>query len=136
MCCLVKWTAHLFAAWGLCCCRRDPDAWTHADGRRHYVVSSPVQASSQLVQQLLAACTEQVGSAGHLLHGSVCAPTTSANAECCTSASSACSIIHAALQPAAAVTTGFCSQQVGRDAAVDSTVGSKPSKSCWFLQLG
>jgi hypothetical protein len=42
------------------CCRRDPDAWTHADGRAHYTVSSPVPASPQLVQQLLAACSDQV----------------------------------------------------------------------------
>lgn len=42
------------------CRRRDPDAWTHADGRAHYSVSSPVPASTQLVQQLLAACGDQV----------------------------------------------------------------------------
>lgn len=42
------------------CRRRDPDAWTHADGRAYYNVSSPVPASTQLVQQLLAACSDQV----------------------------------------------------------------------------
>lgn len=51
----------MVASPGAVCVRRDPDAWTHADGRRHYMVSSPVPASSQLVQQLLAACTAQVG---------------------------------------------------------------------------
>lgn len=51
----------MIASPGAVCVRRDPDAWTHADGRAHYTVSSPVPASPQLVQQLLAACSDQVG---------------------------------------------------------------------------
>lgn len=43
------------------CCRRDPDAWTFDDGRPHYTVSAPVPADPQLVQLLVAACTEHGG---------------------------------------------------------------------------
>lgn len=51
----------LLHARGRGACRRDPDAWTHGDGRPQYAVSSPVPANPQLVRLLADACAQQVG---------------------------------------------------------------------------
>lgn len=49
---------------GAVCIRRDPDAWTHGDGRPRYTVSAPVAADPVLRQLLVEACEQQVGAEG------------------------------------------------------------------------
>ncbi|WIA16113.1 hypothetical protein OEZ85_012832 [Tetradesmus obliquus] len=56
-----KLGSFMVASPGAVCVRRDPDAWTFDDGRPHYTVSAPVPADPQLVQLLVAACTEHGG---------------------------------------------------------------------------
>lgn len=43
------------------CYRRDPDAWTYADGRPYFTVSAPVAADPELRDLLVSAAAEQVG---------------------------------------------------------------------------
>ncbi len=49
------------ASAGAVCVRRDPDAYTRADGRPHYIVSAPVRPDEELSALVVAAAREAAG---------------------------------------------------------------------------